>query len=64
MKRRTAYRVAIEAIQEQIQTIVFDANLFDAGVQTVAGERRAAERDRLLDAIRTLEAERDQARLI
>lgn len=58
MNRRRAYQLAIHALENEIQAVAFDANVYDQGlVKSPHGERQSKLRAELVEAVQILKAE-------
>jgi len=56
MTRNQALKLAIKALNKQMHTIAYDANAYRKGIGLPSQEKRAAEYEKMADAIKILEA--------
>lgn len=64
IKRRTAYKMAIQALEKQRRLFIFDANMHDRGlVVSISSKRNSEKVNRINQAIEIIEREMDVAAL-
>ena len=57
MRKKTAYKIAIEALERRKRNFIWDCNLYRKGVEYVGGKRAIKKVERLEKAIEILQSD-------
>ena len=60
MRKKTAYKIAIEALERRKRNFIWDCNLYRKGVEYIGGARAVKKVERIEKAIEIMENESEK----